>query len=209
MVSFLSTLLSSGAGRNLVSSIANDPRPVHVSSGRLPIRVTGRGYTIQNGLTAPQGGKPGSVGGVNVTVDPVNLILTGALSGEDIHAVGLRAFTHELFHVLDILQAPTFQAAAIAGMAGDAPITPGGDDTVGGTAEARATALISGLSLDDGTDYVGEAEWLSQDIGPAYMAPDARASRPQVGPDPFRSLNDWNHQMDCAREPNFCGGRKP
>ena len=64
----------------------------------------------------------------------------------------LDAFTHELFHAQDILDAASYHAAGLANKGGDEPSVPGENDTMGGTAERRSMEVPSTLG-DDAKQY--------------------------------------------------------
>jgi RHS repeat-associated protein len=166
---YISTAVRSPSGRALIERIAADPRPTFVSAGRLPVGVSpSGGHTFVNGTTTVIPGETGKAGGTQVLLDPVNAIVVGALTGQSIFKTGLTALTHELNHVDDANRAGSLQGAAAAGAAGDAPSRPGANDTVGGTAEARAQA-INGELGNTSTAYTpdqdadGQANKIIQD----------------------------------------------
>jgi RHS repeat-associated protein len=144
---YISTLLRSEAGRNLVNQIGLSSKPTLVSSGSLPrTDLPNHRVAVTNGqTTVVAGDTPGSVGGTKVTLDFTNIAFTAHATGQTDFRTGLDTFAHEDFHVLDANGASSLQAAAAAVAAGDAPSQPGANDTTGGTAEARASALLSGL----------------------------------------------------------------
>lgn len=141
-------LLRSPSGSALVRRIAADPRPTYITIGRLPFERGANGIRITKGTTSPIPGRPGQMAGTTVVLDPINAVLAGAVyTHQPVYATGLRALAHELFHVDDMNRARTFQAAAAAGVEGDAPTRPGANDTEGGTAEQRALAVLAELGL--------------------------------------------------------------
>lgn len=152
---YISTLLRNDSGAALVRQIAADPRPTYVVPGRLPITPNANGtrLNITNGTTTPLESVPGKATGTSVVIDPLNAIFTSQGTGESPFGVGLKAFTHELFHVSDINGAKTFADAAVTNAAGDAPSVPGATDTVGGTAEKRAEGITNALG-SQGTSFV-------------------------------------------------------
>jgi RHS repeat-associated protein len=142
----LSMMLRSSSGRAMAYSVAGDSRPTFVSTQRLPITHHADGSIgITNGTTTPIPGTIGKLGGTDVVVDPVNSAFSALLTKGNIGQSFLKAFLHELSHVSDANAARSFQGAAAAGAAGDAPARPGGTDTTGGTAESRAVNVINEL----------------------------------------------------------------
>lgn len=98
---------------------------------------------VTNGqTTAIPGNTPGAIAGTTTTLDFSNISFTAGATGQTDFRTALRAFAHEDFHVLDANSASTFQGAAAALAAGDAPSHPGASDTTGGTAEARALQAL-------------------------------------------------------------------
>jgi RHS repeat-associated protein len=144
---YISTLVRSEAGRNLVNQIGLSPKPTLIDSGSLPrTQVSDNRALVTNGqTTAIPGNTPGAVAGTQITLDFNNIAFTAHAAGQTDFKTGLSAFAHEDFHVSDANGASTLQGAVAALAAGDAPSRPGGQDTTGGTAEARASALLSGL----------------------------------------------------------------
>lgn len=150
---YISMLLRSDSGRALVNKIAGDPRPTIVYGGRLLNEQTDKGPLIVNGQTTVLPGTgQGQLAGTKVELDPVNQAITAMDTGKTPDAVGVDAFAHELFHVSDINSADSLLAATAANAAGDSPSTPGGKDTLGGTAEKRAQEIMGELG-PQGTSY--------------------------------------------------------
>ena len=155
---YISTLLRSSAGQALVQRIAADSRPTFVGSSSLPRVDAGNGkVAVTNGQTTALPGRPGQLGGTDVKLDDSNIAYTAKHTGKSEFQTGLTAFTHELNHVDDMNQAKSFQAAAGAGAAGDAPSRPGQQDTAGGTAEQRAQDIVSEVGKE-GSQYTPNAD---------------------------------------------------
>jgi hypothetical protein len=72
-----------------------------------------------------------------MTLDFGNISALAGLTGQTDFLVGLTAWTHEDFHVLDANGASTLQAATAANAAGDQPSHAGANDTTGGTATPK------------------------------------------------------------------------
>jgi len=144
---YISTLLRTPQGAATINAIASSSLPVSFGLGTLPSVNNGNGsMSITAGTTvAVPGGTPGAIGGANVTLDNSNISTISEVQGKSDFQVGLTAFTHEDQHVTDILGAKTFQGAAAAGAAGDAPSQPGANNTTGGTAESRAQQIVGAL----------------------------------------------------------------
>jgi RHS repeat-associated protein len=147
---WISTMLRSAEGRELVHRIAADPHPTFVSSGKLtPPHVNANGgWNITSGQTSInyQGithAVSSGVASTQVTLDIGNAALAGVQTHMSFFHSILKAFAHEITHVDDINKhSDTLQNAAAAGAAGDAPSTVGGTDTNGGTAEANAVKIL-------------------------------------------------------------------
>ncbi len=144
---YISTLLRTPQGAATVNAIASSNLPVSFGLGTLPSVSNGNGSTS---ITAGQtvvvpGSTPGAIGGANVTLDNPNISAIANATGKSDFQTGLTAFTHEDQHVTDILSSTTFQGAAAAGAAGDAPTQPGANNTTGGTAESRAQQIVGAL----------------------------------------------------------------
>ena len=144
---YISTLLRTPQGAATINAIASSNLPVSFGLGTLPSVTNANGsMSITAGTTVPvPGGTPGAIGGANVTLDNSNISTISEAQGKSDFQVGLTAFTHEDQHVTDILGAKTFQGAAAAGAAGDAPTQPGANNTTGGTAEGRAQQIVGAL----------------------------------------------------------------
>jgi RHS repeat-associated protein len=142
---FISTTLRSPTGRAMIQRIAADPRATFVVQGRLPVqRTSNNTLLVTTETVTPLPGTPGKMGGTVVTLDPAN---AATVAG----STKTTNFNAELTHVDDVNRAPSFQAAAAAGAAGDAPSQPGGSDTTGGTARANAVAINGELGADAST----------------------------------------------------------
>jgi RHS repeat-associated protein len=152
---FISTQLRSEAGRQLINKIAFDPKPTTVVTGSLQRVQNENGSTsITNAqTTAVPGTTPGAFAGTTITLDFGNINTTALATGQSAFLVGLTAWTHEDFHVLDANGKTTFQQAAAALAAGDAPSHAGANDTTGGTAESQAQSVVQTLG-SDATNYV-------------------------------------------------------
>jgi hypothetical protein len=96
---------------------------------------------------------------------------------------------HPPNHVADANAAPTLVAAAAAAAAGDAPRSVGGTDTMGGTAESRASDILAGLgdaanrySENPVTDALAD-----QIIAYGDLMQETRAIQTEVGDVPLES----------------------
>jgi RHS repeat-associated protein len=155
---YISTLLRTESGRQLVMQIALSPRANSFGSGSLPrTQLAGNQVAVTNATTTViPGNTPGAVVGTATTMDSSNISFTAGATGQTTFQTGLLAFTHEGFHVSDANSASTFQGAVAAGVAGDAPSQPGASDTTGGTAESRAEQVLMGLGSATG-NYTPDA----------------------------------------------------
>ena len=156
---YISTMLRSPQGAATINAIAASNRPVTFGLGSLGRTQHGNSISVTNGTTVPVAGShPGEVGGADVKLDNNNISFTAAhTNGATDFSMGLKAFAHEDQHVTDILGASTFQGAAAAGAAGDAPSAPGANDTTGGSAEGRALDIMGELGAA-GQNYQPDAQ---------------------------------------------------
>jgi RHS repeat-associated protein len=134
----LTDLYQRPGGRDLVNSLANSNRPVLLDRHSLDTANTGLA-----GQTTPLAvsGEPGVVG-AHVTVGTDADLMAGSKMAPG--KVSSDVTTgHELEHANDdITQGATnLQKGIAAGVAGDAS-TPGGNNTIGGTAQARAEEIM-------------------------------------------------------------------
>ncbi len=144
----MSMLLRSDLGRDLVRSIASDPRPTFVDTGRLEYVRRGMSrFSFTKGLTTLLAG-PGGLAGTNVTIDPVNCAIQAAVTGTNSTRLLLKAFAHELFHVQAANKEHVLWKAAGAAAGGDIPtfigalLNGGAGGTESGTAELGALAVL-------------------------------------------------------------------
>jgi len=155
---YISTMLRSPQGAATINAIAASSKPVSFGLGSLPRTQNGASISVTNGTTVPTAGShPGEVGGAQVTLDNGNISFTADKKGTTDFYMGLKAFAHEDQHVTDILGASTFQGAAAAGAAGDAPSAPVANDTTGGSAEGRALDIMGDLGAA-GQNYQPDAQ---------------------------------------------------
>jgi hypothetical protein len=157
---YISTMLRTPQGAATINAIASSNLPVSFASGTLPVVNNGNGtMSITAGQTVPvPGSSSGSVGGANVTLDNANISTIANATGKSDFQTGLTAFAHEDQHATDILGATTFQGAAAAGAAGDAPTQAGANNTTGGTAEARAQQIVGALGAS-GQNFQPNAQY--------------------------------------------------
>jgi RHS repeat-associated protein len=145
---YISTMLRSPQGAAMIHSIAASNKPSSFNQGPLDrhqILGTNR-PSIENGASGPvAGNQPGQLAGTQTTLSNSNIAFTAGLTTGNIFAVGLNAFAHEDAHVVDMLAAPTFQGALAAAHAGDDSSQPGAEDTMGGTAQSRASQVMGEL----------------------------------------------------------------
>jgi RHS repeat-associated protein len=157
---FISTMLRTSQGRATINAIATSPLPVSFSRGKLSsVKNPGGTSSIDAGQSKlVSGNTPGAIGGVDVTLDKSNIKTIAKGTGQSKFATGLKAFAHETQHVTDMLSATTFQGAVAAGVAGDAPSSPGANNTTGGTAESRAQQIV-GASGAAGQSFQPNAQF--------------------------------------------------
>jgi RHS repeat-associated protein len=180
---YISTLLRTPQGAATVNAIASSNLPVSFGLGTLPAVNNGNGtMSITAGQTVPvPGSTPGAIGGASVTLDNSNISTIASATGKSDFQTGLTAFTHEDQHVTDILSATTFQGAAAAGAAGDAPSQPGANNTTGGTAESRAQQIVgalggAGQSFQPNAQYDGAAATILQQGAAQQQAAQQKAA---------------------------------
>ena len=135
----LSAIYRRPGGRELVNALANSSRPVLLDRGELNTAQTGQ-VGVSTALTV--NGEAG-VQGVHVTVGTNKDLSVGeqAAPGQ----VGpAKTTAHELEHAeAGLSQGKTsLQAGAAAMAAGDAPSSPGAQNTLGGSAQAGANAIM-------------------------------------------------------------------
>ena len=152
-------------GRELVKSLANSDRPVLLDRRSLDTAKTGTAG-VTNALTLS--GQPG-VAGARVTMGTDADLMAGSKMAPG--KVSSDVTTgHELEHANDGITAGqnSLQAGAAAMAAGDAPSAPGANNTIGGTAQARAEAIMgekTDMNKKDATSTVkgmlksGQQQW--------------------------------------------------
>jgi len=151
---FISTLVRTPAGKAQVDAIAKDPRPTRIKEASLAVTHNANGSTsYTNGETSLIAGSPGKLGGATIQLDNSNIASVAAATNRSDFQVGLTAMSHEMSNAVAALAAPTFQGAAAAAAAGDAPSQPGANNTTGGSAEREASGIVALLGAA-GTQYI-------------------------------------------------------
>ncbi len=179
----LADLYRRPGGRELVNSLANSDRPVILDRRSLDTATTGTAG-VTTALTLS--GQPG-VAGAHVTVGTdADLAAGNKLAPGKVSADVTTA--HELEHANDGITAGqnSLQAGAAAMAAGDAPSEPGANNTIGGTAQARAQDIMS-----------EKPDTSKSDAGSAVN--DILKSGQQ------QWQNNSNRQAICSQNKNACG----
>jgi RHS repeat-associated protein len=135
----LTDLYRRPGGRELVNSLANSDRPILLDRHSFDTANTG---TAGQATALTVSGQAG-VAGVHVSVGTDADLMAGAKMAPG--KVSQDVTTgHELEHANDGITAGqnSLQAGAAAMAAGDAPTSPGANNTVGGTAQSRAEGIM-------------------------------------------------------------------
>lgn len=188
-------MLRSAQGSSTINAIAASPKPVSFGVGNLPRVQNGNKIGVTNGQTVPVPGGPGQLAGAQVTLDPNNVSFVAQKTGKSDFYIGLKAFAHEDQHVTDMLNASTFQQAAAAGAAGDAPSRPGANDTEGGTAEGRALDILGQLGAA-GQTFQPDSEF--DDLADQILK--QGAAQQAGGPDPQQQIDQILHPKGCTAD---------
>ncbi|MGB8476936.1 MAG: RHS repeat-associated core domain-containing protein [Candidatus Acidiferrum sp.] len=135
----LTDLYRRPGGRALVTSLANSDRPVLLDRQSFDTANTG---TAGKATALAVSGQPG-VAGVHVSVGTDADLMAGAKMAPGKVSPDVTT-GHELEHANDGITAGqnSLQAGAAAMAAGDAPTSPGANNTVGGTAQSRAETIM-------------------------------------------------------------------
>jgi RHS repeat-associated protein len=156
---YISAMLRSPHGAEIIRAISANPKPNFFTLGQLdrhPVAGTNKIAVTTAATTWIAGSQPGQLAGTQTVLSNSNIAFAAARSTGDIFAVGLKAFAHDTAHVVDINAGRTLQQSISAGIAGDAPSKPGAEDTVGGSAEARADQVMDELG-DAGQTFQPDA----------------------------------------------------
>ncbi|MGD0830885.1 MAG: RHS repeat-associated core domain-containing protein [Terracidiphilus sp.] len=181
----ISMMLRSQTGRALVNSIAADPRPTYVMSGRLE---HGNGsFTVgkHDILEINQGGVGEMIGTV-VTIDSKNA--KAAKGNKSLFYMLLKAYAHELSHVEDANAAPSYGAAVEAACMGDGNNCQPTNDTTHGTAEALALKILG--ELGDPSSFTPDAAADAETNGIIEEGNDAQCETPTYRSSHGRSALD-------------------
>jgi RHS repeat-associated protein len=156
---YISAMLRSPHGAEIIRAISANPKPNFFTLGQLdrhPVAGTNKIAVTTAATTQIAGSQPGQLAGTQTVLSNSNIAFAAARSTGDIFAVGLKAFAHDTAHLVDINAGRTLQQSISAGIAGDAPSKPGAEDTVGGSAEARADQVMDELG-DAGQTFQPDA----------------------------------------------------
>jgi RHS repeat-associated protein len=135
----LSDIYRRPGGRDLVNSLAKSSRPVLLDRGELNTKETGKAGVSSALLIKGQAG----VQGVHTTIGTNADLLEAAQKAPGKEGASIST-AHELEHdEAGLSKGQSDNAAGVAAMAaGDAPSSPGGNDTLGGTAQAGAEEIM-------------------------------------------------------------------